>query len=204
MTTQSTYVFFTEELSMKSFLEALLPRLGLPDSVKCLVLSSAGKTDLKTGLEKRLKAWSEPVEHFFVLMDNDSKPSCKDTKQELQTSCQDSGKSNVTVIIVCQELEAWYFGDVAALKEKCRKKHHGKRFALPQRHTVYDKLTKPYDNHIKHYIDNISKTQLAAEMGRCIRLTDNTSGSFNHLLKKVQEKISKPDAIVPTKNHGSY
>ncbi|MEZ5417686.1 MAG: DUF4276 family protein [Vicinamibacterales bacterium] len=97
---------------MKVLLEGLLPKLypGLP----FICIPHEGKRDLETSLGRKLRAWREPGVRFCVLRDNDG-GDCRATKQGVLTLCEAGGRPDTIVRIVCQELEAWYFGDLAAV-----------------------------------------------------------------------------------------
>ena len=105
-------VFLLEEYSMKVLLEGLLPRL-FPD-LPFLCLPHEGKQDLKKSIPRKLRAWREPGVRFVVVLDNDGS-DCLTLKQNLVDITRRSGRTDTIVRIVCQELEAWYFGAPAAL-----------------------------------------------------------------------------------------
>ena len=105
-------VFLLEEYSMKVLLEGLLPRL-FPD-LPFLCLPHEGKKDLKKSIPRKLRAWREPGVRFVVVQDNDDS-DCLSRKQRLVGITRSSGRPDTIVRIVCQELEAWYFGAPAAL-----------------------------------------------------------------------------------------
>ena len=65
----SRAVFLLEELSMKTLLEGLLPRI-VP-GMKFLCVPHEGKLDLEKSVPKKLRAWREPGVRFVVLRDND-------------------------------------------------------------------------------------------------------------------------------------
>ena len=105
-------VFLLEEYSMKVLLEGLLPRL-FPD-LPFLCLPHEWKQDLKKSIPRKLRAWREPGVRFVVVLDNDGS-DCLALKQYLVGITRRSGRTDTIVRIVCQELEAWYFGAPAAL-----------------------------------------------------------------------------------------
>ncbi len=105
-------VFLLEEYSMKVLLEGLLPRL-FPD-LPFLCLPHEGKQDLKKSIPRKLRAWREPGVRFVVVLDNDGS-DCLTLKQYLVDITRRSGRTDTIVRIVCQELEAWYFGAPDAL-----------------------------------------------------------------------------------------
>ena len=105
-------VFMLEEPSMKILLENLLPRLFPGLDILCVV--HEGKSDLEKSIPRKLKSWKIPGDRFVIVHDADN-DNCKDLKAALVKLCQNSGQPDTLVRIVCQELEAWYFGQPDAL-----------------------------------------------------------------------------------------
>jgi hypothetical protein len=108
-------VFLLEEPSMRDLLDQLLPRI-LPSGVYFQTIPHRGKTDLRKSIPKKLKAWQIPNTRFIIVHDQDSH-DCQQLKQELLAVCKAAGRDDVLVRIVCQELEAWYFGDLKAVEQ---------------------------------------------------------------------------------------
>ena len=108
----SRIVFLLEERSMKTLLEGLLPRMvpGTP----FLCIPHEGKQDLEKSIPRKIGAWREPGVRFVIVRDNDG-GDCRGLKQRLYDLCRGAGRPDSLVRIVCQELEAWYFGDPEAL-----------------------------------------------------------------------------------------
>ncbi len=102
---------------MKALLDGLLPRLlpslRLDDTL--FVIAFDGKADLRKRLRSRLRAWPEHTS-FIVMRDNDG-GDCKAIKADFVAICADAGRPDAVVRIVCQALEAWYFGDPVAVAE---------------------------------------------------------------------------------------
>jgi len=109
-----TLVIFTEEMSAKVMLEALLPRL-LPQTIKILCVAFEGKQDLEKQLPIKLKGWRRPDTTFIVLRDQDN-GNCHDVKHKLKSICDVANKPKVLIRIACRELESWYLGDLAAVE----------------------------------------------------------------------------------------
>ena len=97
---------------MKYLLEALLPRL-YPD-LCFLCVPHEGKQDLEKSIPRKLSAWTEPGVRFCVIRDNDG-ADCRALRRRLADLCAQGGRPETLVRIACQELEAWYFGDLAAV-----------------------------------------------------------------------------------------
>lgn len=108
-----TLVFLVEELSMKQYLDVLLPRL-LPESIPTITIPHEGKSDLIRSVPRKLSAWNDPNARFAVLIDQDS-GDCRRLKRDLVSLCAQAGKPNALVRIVCRALESWVMGDLHAL-----------------------------------------------------------------------------------------
>lgn len=115
-----------EEPSMEAFLRALLPRL-LPQDRTFEVHPFQGKSDLLGKLEPRLKgyaAWLPDDWRIVVVVDRDDE-DCRVLKRQLESIAWRAGLRTRTRAgnapwqlvnrIAIEELEAWYFGDWAAV-----------------------------------------------------------------------------------------
>jgi len=120
--------FLVEELSMKVALDNLLPRL-LPAEATYRILVFEGKPDLLNQLPNRLRAyarWLPPDYRIVVLVDQD-RQDCHELKRRLETAAREAGLSTKTSAggarfqvlnrIVVEELEAWFLGDIQALRQ---------------------------------------------------------------------------------------
>lgn len=109
-------IFLLEEPSMRVLLDAWLPRIfpGWIDGEHFQCIAHEGKTDLDRSIPRKLTAWRIPGDRFIIVRDNDS-ANCVDIKNRLQKLCEQSGRPDTVVRLVCQELESWYLGDLAAL-----------------------------------------------------------------------------------------
>lgn len=118
--------FLLEEPSAEPVIRALVKRV-LGDEVKPEVRPFRGKQDLLKNLENRLKGFAyDPECIVFVMVDRD-KEDCVHLKQRLEAIAQHAGlptrahpapdgRYRVITRILIEELEAWYFGDHAALR----------------------------------------------------------------------------------------
>lgn len=97
---------------MAVLLDGLLPRLFPGLRFHCL--PHRGKQDLERSIRDKLRSWRTPGDRFVLLMDNDG-GDCLALKARLSRLCRESGREDVLVRIVCQELEAWYLGDPEAM-----------------------------------------------------------------------------------------
>lgn len=115
-----------EEPSMEAFLRALLPRL-LPQDRTFEVHPFQGKSDLLGKLEPRLRgyaAWLPEDWRIVVVVDRDDQ-DCRVLKGQLESIAKRAGvrtrtrggsaRWQLVNRIAIEELEAWYFGDWAAV-----------------------------------------------------------------------------------------
>lgn len=116
-----------EEPSMEAFLDALLPRM-LPTDCTFGLHPFQGKTDLIGKLQDRLRgyaSWLPNDWQIVVVIDRDD-DDCKTLKARLEAMAKKAklrtrtvaGKHRWQIVnrIAIEELEAWYFGDWAAVR----------------------------------------------------------------------------------------
>jgi Domain of unknown function (DUF4276) len=106
-----------EEPSMATALDILIPRI-VPDHSFC-VYQHQGKMDLLGNLKARLRSYAGMQSHWpelrvVVVVDRDSE-DCHDLKQKLVDACV-AAKCDALCRIAIEELEAWFFGDIDALR----------------------------------------------------------------------------------------
>ena len=130
-------MFLLEEPSMKLLLEGLLPRLmpGWVAGHHFVCVPHEGKSDLDRSIPRKLSAWQIPGDRFVVVRDNDG-ADCVDVLHKLQSMCRAAGRPDTLVRLACQELEAWYLGDLQAVAAafahpKADSAAHRKKFADP-------------------------------------------------------------------------
>ena len=116
-----------EEPSTEAALSFLLPRI-LPANTTWVVHPHRGKKDLLDKLPSRLRGYSRflpPDWRLLVLIDED-RQDCRALKRHLDRRARDaglrlargSGGEPIQVLnrIVVEELEAWFFGDIEAIR----------------------------------------------------------------------------------------
>jgi hypothetical protein len=172
-------IFLLEEQSMKVLLDRPLPRL-FPD-LAFLCVPHEGKQDLEKSIPRKLRAWREPGVRYCILRDNDG-GDCRALKSSLTELCRHGGRDDVLVRIACQELEAWYFGDTAALAEAfedsaLRALERRQRFRDP------DAIDQP-SKALLSYVPAFQKISGARRMGERLDW-NNRSSSFRALLEGV-------------------
>ncbi len=120
--------FLLEEPSAEAALQAILPKI-LADNVSFHFHVFEGKQDLLKKLPSRLKGyrrWLPADWRIFVLIDED-RQDCRVLKARLEQAAREAGfltKSHpnsqgefrVVNRLAVEELEAWFFGDIEALR----------------------------------------------------------------------------------------
>ena len=188
----SRVVFLLEEYSMKVLLDGLLPRL-FPE-LRFLCVPHDGKHDLEKSIPRKLKAWREPGVRFVVMRDND-RGDCRQTKRRLTELCTEGGRRDTIVRLACQELEAWYLGASDALaeafhREDLRTIGDKARFRDP------DAIDQPAKA-LAELVDEFQKISGARHLAQHLSRT-NRSRSFQVMIEgldRVQRSIqSEPSA----------
>ena len=117
-----------EELSAKFALEILVPKIiGLNNTFRFIEFQ--GKPDLLKNLPDRMRGYARwlPADYRIVVLIDEDRQDCHQLKQQLETAASMAGLNTranaapdqtfqVLNRIAVEELEAWFWGDVAALR----------------------------------------------------------------------------------------
>lgn len=190
----SKLVFLLEEPSMEHLLRGLLPRV-MPEGYEGLhwvLIPHSGKSDLEASIPRKIRAWREPGVRFFILRDQDA-ADCVEAKERLVELAATAGRPDTLVRIVCRELEAWYFGDLAELAQAYELPSVAK---LGGRHAfrVPDTVVNP-SGQLEKYIPDFGKIDAARRMGLRLSLETagakmNSSRSYQHTLASVRHLLA--------------
>lgn len=178
-------VFLLEDRSMAAFLEAAMPRL-FPD-VPFLCVPHEGKRDLELSIPRKLRAWKEPGACFVVLRDNDG-GDCRALKSQLTSLCHGAGKPETLVRLACQELEAWYLGDLRALDDAFGV-NNAQKVSTKAKYRDPDSIPKPSDE-VRRLVPEFQKISGARKMGRYLSGDRNLSHSFRNFLHGIEALIT--------------
>ncbi|MFN3809885.1 MAG: DUF4276 family protein [Roseateles asaccharophilus] len=179
-------VFLLEEPSMKDLLEGLLPRLmpGWVAGEHFLCVKHEGKSDLDRSIPRKLSAWQFPGDRFIVVRDNDG-ADCAAVLAKLKGLCAAAGRPDTLVRLACQELEAWYLGDLSAVASafdqvKADTPATRKRFAEP------DSWQKP-SVEMQRLVPSFQKRAGARAMAQYLREPEfNRSPSYGKFIDGVR------------------
>lgn len=183
-------IFLLEELSMRVLLDDWLPRL-FPGWVKgqhFQCIPHEGKSDLDSSIPRKLAAWRIPGDRFVIVRDNDN-ANCIDLKARLRALCVQAGRPETLIRLVCQELESWYLGDLAALaaafdQAKADTPAHRKRFTQP------DVWQKP-SVELKRLVPAFQKNSGARAMAQHLKPENNQSTSLQVFVTGVRRMAAE-------------
>lgn len=182
---QGRIIFLLEEPSMRVLLDDWLPRIfpGWVDGQHFQCVPHEGKSDLDRSIPIKLANWRIPGDRFVVVRDNDG-ADCIKLKAKLKALCVKAGRPETLVRLVCQELEGWYIGDLAALAaafaaEKVDTPAHRKRFADA------DSWLKP-SLEVKRLVPAFQKNSGARAMAQHLSVHGNRSHSARAFIEGVR------------------
>jgi len=119
--------FLVEEASAEAALQNLLPRMLGPDATFS-ISPHEGKADLLAKLPKRLRGYRKwiPKHYFIVVLVDADADDCHELKTRLELIAREAGfptpatasgrHFRVLNRLAIEELEAWFLGDIAAVR----------------------------------------------------------------------------------------
>lgn len=179
-------VFLVEERSMAVFLKGLLPR-AFP-GLDFLCSEYEGKHDLTSSIPRMLRDWRTPGDCFVVVHDNDRK-DCRKLKSGLRAQCKEGRREDTLIRIACQELEAWYWGDLPALA-KAYEEPAVQKLAMKSQFRKPDEIPHPY-REIKQRIREFKKISGARLMAEHMNPKNNRSPSFRIFMRGVAALVER-------------
>ena len=174
-------VFLLEEKSAQELLNSLLPRI-LERKIPFQCIPHKGWGDPHANIPKKLDKWHNV--RFVILHDQDKK-DCARLKSRLLQMCAKKRRTDTIVCIACQELEAWYWGDLEAVAKAYPEFDPGKvenkeRFRHP------DKIVKP-SKALHENLPEFEKFTAAQDIGPHMKLENNKSPSFQYFVAAVRK-----------------
>jgi hypothetical protein len=142
-----------------------------------------GKRDLEKSIPRKLRAWREPGVRFVVVRDNDG-GDCFILKERLAGLCHEAGRQDTLIRIACQELEAWYFGEIKALA-KAYNRPELNNLSKRARYRNPDMLQRP-SVQLARLVPEFQKVSGSRLMGPHLSDDGNQSHSFQSFINGVQ------------------
>ena len=167
---------------MRVLLDGLLPRLF--PGLAFLCVPHEGKNDLENSLIDTLRNWRVPGDRFVIVRDNDQ-ADCISLKERLRGLCREGRRSDASIRIVCQELEAWYLGDPDALAKAFGDEGLRRLKRQPQYRNP-DSRPKP-SRDLERLVPGFRKIAGARAMAGQLRRKGNRSHSYAVFLDRVDD-----------------
>lgn len=180
-------IFLLEEPSTKHLLDILLPKI-LPEDVEFQTIPHNGKRDLERSIPRKLRGWNEPGDIRFVILHDQDTQNCVQLKQSLLKLCEGSQRP-VLVRIACQEMEAWYFGDMNAValaydKPRLRQISGQRRYRVP------DQIPSPKED-LRKLVPEHQQIAGAKRVAPHMNIENNTSESFRQFVSGVRRLVAE-------------
>jgi hypothetical protein len=187
---------FTEEPSASIFFDAVLPKV-LPEGVTYSVYPHQGKQDLEQAIKTTVPSISRiPGSKILITRDQDS-GDCKPVKQKIVDSIKDNCHAPYLVRIFCRELEAWYLGDLKAVKA-AYPRFNPKLFEGKKEFRNVDDIQTPNQyllSILPEYKgrEYLPKLETSEKIAPNLDIDANTSTSFQHLISGIQKLVTEPE-----------
>jgi len=181
-------VILSEERSMRDTLVPLFARLhpSLVEGIDWQIIHFQGKADLEKNFPRKMAGWPHLSPHFLILRDNDG-ADCQSLKARLTKRAVATGKP-FHIRIVCQELESWLLGDLAAI-ETAYPGSKASTFAGTAKYRDPDKLTNA-SAELAKLTSVPGKTSRAHAIAKHLQPEVNRSHSFQVFLRTFQSLAS--------------
>ena len=197
--------FLVEEPSAEAALNNLVPRIIGP-GISHNIHVFQGKPDLIINLPKRLRGyrkWLPSDWRIVVLVDGD-RADCISLKRKLEEMAHNEGlitrsttgpdgRFQVINRIAIEELEAWFFGDVQAIKMAYprvpkgldRRKNYRNPDAIQSAWEALERVLK----RAGYYLSGLPKVETARRISAYMDPWRNTSKSFRAFRDALQEMV---------------
>ena len=198
--------FLLEEQSAEAALKAILPKI-LPSNISFYLHVFEGKHDLLRKLSLRLKGyrpWIPDDWRIIVLVDED-RQNCRELKAKLERAAREAGfvtkssappNGNFQVVnrLAIEELEAWFFGDIEALRKaypkisktfQHRAKYRDPDAIIGGTHEALARLLRQY------YPKWLPKTAVAENIALHMEPNRNNSRSFQVFINGLRACIGE-------------
>ncbi len=181
--------FLLEERSAEVVLKIILPKI-LSDDVDCTFHVSQGKPDLLKNLPTLLKGFNPPIadnRRIMVLIDED-REDCFQLKAQLEaiacaagfvtkSSASQEGDFQVVNRLAIEELEAWFFGDIEALRDAYPRVSRNAQYQDPD--AIENGTSEALWRALRRYYPKrLHKTKVARKIAQHMKPNRNKSKSF--------------------------
>jgi hypothetical protein len=181
-------VIMVEEQSIEVVTKVIVKRLGIENQVK--VIPHDGKNDLEKSFPRKIAHWQNPNRTRFVICRDNDGGNCATLKQRLRNLLPQTPSHEFKLRLVMNELEAWYLGDLQALKcaglisqETVDQNINKKNFRNPENIlSAKREFTKLVN--VRGQID------LARRIAPHLKLENDRCSSFKHYINAIQWAVA--------------
>ena len=159
-----------------------------PDSTEgydWIIIAHRGKADLFKSITRKMRNWNYRNPRFVILHDNDG-GDCSQLKEKLPLLASQANKP-YHVRIVCQELEAWFIGDLNAVESAFPASNALKQVGRASFRNP-DTIVQP-SNEIRELTGTTAKVGRAERISNFLDLNINRSPSFQLLISTLKKII---------------
>lgn len=191
-----------EEPSAEAAIKIIAPKI-VPAGTKIKVVNLNSKAQLLRKLPDRLRGYAARIDNgedikIIILIDRDG-DDCIALKQQITTmvnhaglidKSHNNGQHKVVTRIVCEELEAWFLGDAAAIRSA-----YSSLPPINQTKGIFRQPDKPgrgtwealaaFFRSNGLYRNNYPKIEGARKIAAKMNINENKSKSFNHFKQGV-------------------
>ena len=201
------FEFFVEEVSTEAALLNLIPKI-LEVEHTFAIHPFQGKPDLLANLPARLRAyraWNPENLRIVVLIDED-REDCKALKEQLEKAAKQAGlvtrtskkgQSPFQVLnrLAIEELEAWFFGDVLAVKAAYPRipATLGKKAKYRDPDSIAGGTWEALERELKkagYYPTGMPKIEVSRSISRHMDVERNRSHSFQVFVNGLKARIA--------------
>ena len=173
------------DATLRNLLPSLFPEFR--ENEHWLIINHQGKSDLERSYPRKMREWREPGVRFIILRDNDGS-DCVALKQKL-VSLVPAHSPEYLVRMVCQELEGWLLGDMAAVVAAYPGAAKHKSFKKLSK-TDPDILTKASEL-MWHLTGTKAKVGRAGLIAQHMRPVGNRSASFHAFVSGLSRFVAE-------------
>lgn len=186
-----TLYFYVEEPSIKPVINRIIGEIKA--DIYFQIFVHQGKQDLDNSLKKTIPSVSSiPNSRIIILRDQDS-DDCKVLKNRILGEVTLRCRCPFKIRIVCNELEAWFLGDMDAIKS-AYPRFIPKKYKNKSRFRIIDSIVSP-SKLLFNIVPElkigkiVSKRKTSQEISKHLDIANNKSDSFNQFVNAIGELI---------------
>lgn len=177
-------VIMVEEQSIEEVTKVIIKRMGLENRVK--IIPHDGKNDLEKSFPRKIANWRNPHRTRFVICRDNDGSDCAILKQRLRDMLPETTQHDFKLRLVMNELEAWYLGDLEALKKAelisqgvLDQNRNKRKFRSPEN------LTNAKQE-FKRLVKTKGQITLARTIAPHLELENENCSSFKHFIAAIK------------------